>query len=131
MLIDAGNREDTNLVTEFIKNAGIERLDYVVATHPHEDHIGGMCGVIESFEIGKLYMPDAINTTIYLIKQGWTNEGCNHWNKRARIYRTYSGGDACHLRGEMPWPEESVTRSHRATRDRFYNVPTSRAAELC
>ena len=65
MLIDAGNREDTNLVTEFIKNAGIERLDYVVATHPHEDHIGGMCGVIESFEIGKLYMPDAINTTIY------------------------------------------------------------------
>ncbi len=65
LLIDAGNKEDGKEVVGFIKNLGIEKIDYVIATHPHEDHIGGMADVLEFFEIGKFYMPDAINTTVY------------------------------------------------------------------
>ena len=65
LLVDAGNREDTALVNRFIYNLGIDSLDYVIATHPHEDHIGGMSGVIESFDIGCFYMPEVTNNTIY------------------------------------------------------------------
>ncbi len=65
LLIDAGNREDTALVTDFLLNVGIEKLDTVIATHPHEDHIGGMGGVIRNFDIDEFYIPDAYNTTVY------------------------------------------------------------------
>ena len=65
LLIDAGNREDTAMVNRFIRKAGIKKLDYVIATHPHEDHIGGMAKVIRNFEIGCFYMPEVINTTVY------------------------------------------------------------------
>ena len=65
LLIDAGNNDDAAFVKRFIRKSGITHLDYVIATHPHEDHIGGMAEVIESFEIEKFYMPEAINATVY------------------------------------------------------------------
>lgn len=58
MLIDAGNNEDGEQVVNFIKNKRIEKLDYVVGTHPHEDHIGGLDDVINSnIQIDKVLMP--------------------------------------------------------------------------
>lgn len=62
VLIDAGNNGDAKLVTGYIKAQGITRLD-LVGTHPHEDHIGSMDTVINTFEIGKIYMPRATTTT--------------------------------------------------------------------
>jgi len=57
MLIDAGNNEDGELVVNNIKKLGIQKLDYVIGTHPHEDHIGGLDDVILNFDIGTIYMP--------------------------------------------------------------------------
>lgn len=59
ILIDAGNAEDGERIVKLLKSAGIKRLDYLIATHPHADHIGGMEDVVKSFDIGDLYMTNA------------------------------------------------------------------------
>lgn len=63
MLIDAGNNEDGEMLVNNLKILGIEKIDYLVGTHPHEDHIGGMDDIINSFEIGKIYMPNVSTNT--------------------------------------------------------------------
>lgn len=50
-------------VVNYIKSQGISKLDYVIGTHPHEDHIGGLDAVINSFDIGKIFMPKQLSTT--------------------------------------------------------------------
>lgn len=57
MLIDASTKEYGDDIVEAIKGYGYSEIDYVIATHPHADHIGGMSEVIDSFDIGKIYMP--------------------------------------------------------------------------
>ena len=63
MLIDAGDMNYGGEITEQIKSLGYDKIDYLIATHPHADHIGGMSEVIENFEIGEIYMPRAITNT--------------------------------------------------------------------
>ena len=57
MLIDAGRSGNANTIVSYIKDLQYETIDYVVASHPHDDHIGGMATVLDSFNIGKMYMP--------------------------------------------------------------------------
>ncbi len=44
MLIDGGNRGDSDVIYTVLKKAGADKLDIVVASHAHEDHIGGLPG---------------------------------------------------------------------------------------
>lgn len=55
MLIDAGRSGGD--VVDYIRALQYDTIDFVVATHPHEDHIGGMATVLDNFKIGKMYMP--------------------------------------------------------------------------
>lgn len=64
MLIDAGTNDAADTVVNYIKGQGITKLDYVIGTHPHEDHIGGMDAVINTFDIGKVILPDAQSNTV-------------------------------------------------------------------
>lgn len=63
MLIDAGTNNMGNTVVQNLKDLGITKIDYLVGTHPHEDHIGGMDDVINNFEIGTIYMPKVQTNT--------------------------------------------------------------------
>lgn len=61
ILIDAGTSDRKAL--DYLKSLGVKKLDYVIATHPHEDHIGSMDDVIKAFDIGKFYSPKVTTTT--------------------------------------------------------------------
>ncbi|MCX7715240.1 MAG: MBL fold metallo-hydrolase [Clostridia bacterium] len=63
MLIDAGNNEDEKTIKDFLNSLKIAKLDYVIATHPHEDHIGSLDKIIDSYEIGAIYMPNVQTNT--------------------------------------------------------------------
>ena len=63
MLIDAGTNESAEVVENYLKECGIEKLDYIVGTHPHEDHIGGLDEVIEKFDEDKILFPKVTSTT--------------------------------------------------------------------
>lgn len=64
MLIDAGEADEAYTVIDYLRRRKIETIDYVVATHPHSDHVGGLPRVIESFEIKNVILPQLseINT---------------------------------------------------------------------
>ncbi|MBQ9552714.1 MAG: MBL fold metallo-hydrolase [Clostridia bacterium] len=64
MLIDAGEADEAYTVIDYLRRRKIETIDYVVATHPHSDHVGGLPRVMESFEIKNVILPQLseINT---------------------------------------------------------------------
>lgn len=57
MLIDAGTNKAGATVVKDLKDLGVTKIDYLIGTHPHEDHIGGMDDVIKNFDIGTIFMP--------------------------------------------------------------------------
>lgn len=63
MLIDAGETDQADKVVTYIYTQGYDTIDYVVATHAHSDHIGGLPVVIDSFNIENFYMTSAVATT--------------------------------------------------------------------
>lgn len=63
MLVDAGINESASTIINYLNNNGIKKLDYLVGTHPHEDHVGSLDAVIKEFEIGEVLMPKATTNT--------------------------------------------------------------------
>lgn len=57
-LIDCGTRSTGKDVVQELKSLGIDKLDYVFGTHPHDDHMGGMYDVITNFEVGTIILPE-------------------------------------------------------------------------
>ncbi len=66
MLIDGGNVADGPDIVKFIKKLNVTTLDYVIATHAHEDHVGGLGTIINNFTVKKVYSPvDSYSSTCF------------------------------------------------------------------
>ena len=63
MLIDAGNNADGKLIVKELKSLGIQKIDYLIGTHPHEDHIGSLDDVINAYDFDTILFPKVTTTT--------------------------------------------------------------------
>ena len=61
MLIDAGEKDESNVVINYLKKHNVNKIDYLIGTHPHSDHIGEMKEIVDEFNIGQIYMPEIPN----------------------------------------------------------------------
>lgn len=57
MMVDGGNAADSSLIYSYLKNHGISYLDYVVASHSDEDHVGGLSGALNYASVGTVFSP--------------------------------------------------------------------------
>ena len=63
MVIDGGNNDDADTIVSYLKKEGVKTLDAAVGTHPHEDHIGSLDAIINSFDVKTVYMPKIMHTS--------------------------------------------------------------------
>lgn len=63
MLIDGGERDQGRKVVNYLQEQGVNKIDFLVATHPHSDHIGGFIEVLQDFKVTKIYSPKVTHTT--------------------------------------------------------------------
>ncbi len=58
MLIDGADRSDASYISRAIRQSGAKKLDYVICTHPHDDHIGALLYIVGEFEVGRIFCAD-------------------------------------------------------------------------
>jgi len=63
ILIDGGDTSTQDALVQYLKDIGIKKFKYVVATHPHSDHIGGLDDVMNNFDVENIILPDVSHST--------------------------------------------------------------------
>jgi beta-lactamase superfamily II metal-dependent hydrolase len=75
LLYDAGNNGDGDFIVSYLESEGVDDIEYLINSHPHEDHIGGMDDVLHAFDVeqvilsGKTYDTKSYDEVIALISQ--------------------------------------------------------------
>ena len=87
MVIDGGNNDDEDDMVAYLKQLGVSKVDILIGTHPDADHIGGIDAVIDSFDIGKIYMPNVQRDTqtFQSVLQSIQNKGLKVTTAKAGI----------------------------------------------
>ncbi|MBO4385210.1 MAG: MBL fold metallo-hydrolase [Clostridia bacterium] len=91
MLVDGGNADDSSLIYSYLRDHSVTHLDYVICTHPHEDHVGGLSGALNLATVGRVFCPEP-------------NEGIRAYasfvktaEKRGAAVETLAAGDTLYL----------------------------------
>ena len=122
IMIDAGENGHEEEVFEFLDRNGIKKIDYLVATHPHSDHIGGLYEVVCEYEIGEVFMPKtyhSTNTYLDLLEDGTlepetftvkeNGRDVTYWYPKKYIYVTKE--DIIDGQFDEPWYYDAETYS--------------------
>lgn len=97
LLIDCGEINEDNTVKAYLDKQGITQIDYMIATHPHSDHMGCMDKIVETYDIGEIILPHLddsdIPTTKYFERFMNAVESKGYSITEAETGRKFSVGD--------------------------------------
>ncbi len=113
MLIDAGKNDGANDLVKMLKDYGVDDIDYLILTHPHEDHVGGADTVFEHFEVKNVISPDigADSKTWRDVVDAIEAEGC--MDITASVGATYTLFEGCKF--EILGPVDADTDLNNAS----------------
>lgn len=94
MLIDAGTKAKGKDVVKYLKNIGIKKIDVLIGTHPHDDHLGGMAEVIQNFDVGILYTPEGSDKNV---TASWYMNFLNAVEQKKITWKNLKAGDKFEL----------------------------------
>lgn len=63
IMIDGGEREQFSTISRYLDTNGISTIDYLIATHPHSDHIGSLADIVNYYDVENVYMPKVYHDT--------------------------------------------------------------------
>ena len=91
-MVDCGTRSSGKDAVAYLQELGVTKINYVIGTHPHDDHMGGMYDVITNFEVGTVIIPDSregditANWYMKLMNELQTGEYEVHYAQEGDIY---------------------------------------------
>lgn len=92
ILIDSGPKDSRKHLKHYLESLGIKHFDYVIATHPHEDHIDNMDYIISNYKVNKFLSPKSITNTPSFISMINSLK-----NKKLKINVLYNGYDKINI----------------------------------
>ena len=94
MLIDAGGNSKGTAVQKYLMDQGVKRLEYVIATHPDEDHIGGLDVILYKFDVNLVMLPDYEKDTKTYREMIQVIKDKRYHSIQPEVGETYSLGNA-------------------------------------